>query len=59
VVLNVDPATGHQDPRVLEAISKHSAARHPGKPICFGLYATATGASTLSRGAVLQASLAF
>ena len=59
VVPNVDPATGHQDPRVLEAISKHSAARHPGKPIYFGLYATATGASTLSRGAVLQASLAF
>jgi uncharacterized protein YcbX len=58
VVPNVDPATGGEDARVLEVVSKHSAARHPGEPIYFGLYATSNGPCTLNRGAVLEASLA-
>jgi uncharacterized protein len=58
VVPNVDPATGSEDDRVLEVVHKHSAARYPGEPIYFGLYATSRGASTLNRGAVLEASLA-
>lgn len=58
VVPNVDPATGSDDARVLEVVHKHSAARFPGEPIFFGLYATSRGASTLNCGAVLDASLA-
>jgi uncharacterized protein len=57
VVPNVDPTTGGEDARVLEVLSKHSAARYPGEPIYFGLYATAKGPCTLKRGAVLEASL--
>ena len=59
VVPNVDPATGTEDARVLEVVSNHSAARHPGRPIYFGLYATSKGPNTLTRGTVLHASLAF
>lgn len=58
VVPNVDPATGGEDTRVLEVVGQHSAARYPGKPIYFGLYATSKGPCRLSRGAVLEASLA-
>ena len=59
VVPNVDPATGGEDVRVLEVVSRHSATRYPGHPIYFGLYATSKGPSTLTRDTVLNASLAF
>jgi uncharacterized protein len=59
VVPNVDPATGLEDARVLAVISQHSATRYPGQPTYFGLYATTSRASTLTRGTVLEASVAF
>jgi uncharacterized protein YcbX len=58
VVPNVDPATAGEDARVFETLSKHSAARYPGKPTYFGLYAISKGACTLNSGTLLHASLA-
>jgi hypothetical protein len=59
IVPNVDPATGLVDERVLDVIATLSAQRFPGAPVCFGLYAAATGRATLRRGEVLASTLAF
>jgi uncharacterized protein YcbX len=59
VVPNVDPATGLVDDRVLDAVSKLSAERHPNRPTYFGVYAQPAGPGVLSRSAVLTGSLVF
>lgn len=58
VVPNVDPETAREEERVLEVLGKHSAARYPGEPIYFGIYASVNRSCTLHGGAVLEASLA-
>lgn len=58
VVPNVDPTTAAEDTSVLEVVGKHSAARYPGEPIYFGIYATPKGPCMLKRGTTLEVSLA-
>ena len=59
VVPNVDPQTGLVAEEPLATVTRLSAQRHPGKPVYFGIYASAAGAAVLSAGATLVATLAF
>ncbi len=59
IVPNVDPATGTADALMLETLVRMSAARHPGKPVCFGIYVRASGSASLARGTVLRARVGF
>ena len=59
IVPNVDPASASVDERVLQTVSSLSAQRHPGGPSYFGIYARPAAASSLLRGTVLTAKLAF
>jgi uncharacterized protein len=58
VVPNVDQATAAVDPIVLEVVSRHSAARYPGGPIYFGIYARPMAPCILKRGTALEVNLA-
>jgi uncharacterized protein YcbX len=56
IVPNVD-ATGVPADGVLEAMTRLSAQRHPGHPVCFGVYARPGGVSTLRAGALIEATV--
>jgi uncharacterized protein YcbX len=59
VVVNVDPQTGESGAEPLALLGELSAARRPGAPVSFGVYARAAGRGTLAVGEPGDAELAF
>lgn len=59
VVVNVDPQTGETGHEPLALLGALGAARRPGAPVSFGVYARAAGRGTLEVGEPGQAELAF
>jgi uncharacterized protein YcbX len=59
VVVNVDPQTGEAGHEPLALLGRLRAARRPGAPVTFGVYARAAGRGTLELGDLGGAEFAF
>ena len=59
VMTSVDPATGEPQPPALDALTRLSSERAPGKPVQFGVYVAGSGAGVLRLGDAVELTLNF